>query len=102
MDKIKKDTTVMTDIISKLIKNPIGFYLMWVLSHYICVHVYVSYCAPVGMKGFLTSIFMSSTQICHGLSWVIYQGGHLMFHMWVLLGGWLMTNIIKTVYNKEE
>ena len=41
MDKIKKDTTVMTDIISKLIKNPIGFYLMWVLSHYICVHVYV-------------------------------------------------------------
>ena len=67
----------------------------------VCVHMYVTYCAPYGIKGFLTSLFMTSTHVCHGLSWIIYQGGHLLFHMWVLLGGWIMTNIVRLVYKED-
>ena len=87
--------------ISKAAKHPMGFYLIWVVSHYVCVHLYVTYCAPYGFKGFLTSFFMTSTHVCHGLSWIIYEGGNLLFHMWVLLGGWIMTNIIRLVYQGE-
>jgi hypothetical protein len=101
IDKIPKYLQEVRQFVTKVAKNPMGFYLIWVISHYVCVHMYVTYCAPLGIKGFFTSIFMTSTHVCHGLSWIIYQGGHLLFHMWVLLGGWIMTNIIRLVYKEE-
>lgn len=98
---ISRHLQEVRQFVTAVAKHPMGFYLIWVISHYICVHVYVTYCAPFGIRGLFTSFFMTSTHVCHGLSWIIYQGGHLLFHMWVLLGGWLMTNIIRLVYKEE-
>lgn len=101
VENMKDQLLRVSKFVSKAAKHPVGFYLIWVISHYICVHMYVTYCAPYGIKGLITSFFMTSTHVCHGLSWIIYQGGHLLFHMWVLLGGWIMTNIVRLVYKED-
>lgn len=35
--------------------NAVGIYLLWIILHYACSHLYVYYCTPMSFVGFITS-----------------------------------------------
>ena len=69
-----------------IINTKIFVYVIWVCLHYISAHLYVRYCTPVGITGFIYSLFMGPTPVCYALSWAIYTGNQSLFHMWSLFG----------------
>lgn len=50
-------------------------YLMWWFLHYISVHLYVRYCVPLTLIGFVYSPLMSQFPHCYILRWFIDKGG---------------------------
>ena len=69
-----------------IIETKIWIYLLWVCLHYVSAHIYVQYCTPVGIIGFIYSIFIGPTPICYALSWAIFNGNQSLFNMWSILG----------------
>jgi len=41
-----------------------GYYLMWITLHYLAVHSYPMYCAPLTISGFILSPFMVAAPHC--------------------------------------
>ena len=68
-------------------------YLLWILFHYLASQLYIKFCVPSNVFGFLISPFLTATPQCQGLRWVIYNGADMINHMWVLLGTWLCSNV---------
>lgn len=77
----------------KVFINITGIYLMWIFLHYIASHLYVRWCVPSSIVGFLLSPFMTVTPHCQGLRWIILNGANMINNMWIILGTWLMTNV---------
>ena len=44
-----------------------GIYLLWICLHYFSAHLYIKFCVPDTIVGFLMSPFMISTPHCQGL-----------------------------------
>lgn len=76
------------------IKFEIGIYLFWIVAHYVASHLYVRWCAPSTLSGFLLSAFIISTPHCKALRWTIGEGGQTLTSMWLVLGGWLSARIL--------
>ena len=70
-------------------------YLMWVLLHYIASHMYVYFCTPSTLTGFLLSPFIISAPHCMALRWVIHNGADVVNAMWIVLGTWTCSKILK-------
>ena len=64
-------------------------YVLWILLHYFASHLYVYYCVPKTLIGFLVSPFLIASPQCHSLRWVVYNGANIISNMWVILGTWL-------------
>lgn len=60
-------------------------YLAWVLLHYFAAHLYIYYCVPDTLTGFLYSPFLIPTPHCSLLRWAVYQGGETIHLMWLCL-----------------
>jgi len=72
--------------IEPYLRGPFGIYLGWVMIHYLAAHAYSEYCVNWSWYGLISSPFISTTPICRGLSWVIYEGSNTITHIWVFLG----------------
>ena len=81
-------TTVkaFVDVINTYASGPVAVYLGWMLLHYFAAHAYSKYCVNWSIVGFFMSPFVTTTPICRGISWVIYEGSNTITYMWVLVG----------------
>jgi hypothetical protein len=79
------------------VRNIAGVYVLWMMANYMAAHLYVSWCVPATLVGFIASPFMIPAPHCQALRWAIYTGGNSIMSMWGALGLWLMKKI-----NKEE
>ena len=71
----------------------VGIYFIWILLHYIASHLYVKWCVPNTMYGFLMSPFLVATPYCTGLRWLIYTGANTIHNMWILFGSWISSRM---------
>jgi hypothetical protein len=78
----------------KVFINITGIYLVWIFLHYIASHLYVRMCVPSTVIGFLLSPFMTATPHCQGLRWVVFNAANMINNMWIILGAWIMSNIL--------
>ena len=70
-----------------------GIYLLWICLHYFSAHLYVKFCVPDSLIGFIMSPFMIMTPHCQGLRWIVYNAGSVINNMWILIGAWIYSMI---------
>jgi len=70
-----------------------GVYILWISLHYFSAHLYVKFCVPNSVIGFIMSPFMISTPHCQGLRWIVYNAANIINHMWILIGAWIYSMI---------
>jgi len=70
-----------------------GVYLLWICLHYFSAHLYISFCVPNTVVGFIMSPFMITTPHCQGLRWVVYSASNIINNMWILIGAWIYSMI---------
>ena len=70
-------------------------YIIWITIHYISCQLYVHYCVPSGITGYLMSPFLVSSPQCKALRWAFYNGGNIIDNMWNYLGVWASTQLLK-------
>lgn len=80
--------------ICKYIFNIAGIYFLWIILHYLASQLYVRYCVPNSLFGFVISPFMVSTPHCQGLRWVVYNAANIINNMWTILGAWICSTIL--------
>jgi hypothetical protein len=73
--------------------NFFGIYMVWIFLHYFSAHLYVKFCVPDTIIGFIMSPFMISTPHCQGLRWIVYNSTNTINHMWLLIGSWIYSMI---------
>jgi hypothetical protein len=80
-----------------------GIYLLWICLHYFSAHLYVKFCVPNTIVGFIMSPFMIATPHCQGLRWIVYNAANIINNMWIIIGTWLYSIIwiIKTGNNEN-
>jgi hypothetical protein len=71
-----------------------GIYLVWIVLHYISSHLYVTWCTPLTIGGFLLSPFVVPAPHCQAFRWVIVNGSNSITTMWVTLGTWIAKKIV--------
>jgi hypothetical protein len=69
-------------------------YLLWITLHFVASHLYARFCVPLTFFGFLLAPFMVPTPHCQALRWTIYNGGLAITNMWVVLGAWIIKNLL--------
>ena len=72
-----------------------GYYLMWISLHYLAVHLYPIYCAPLTVMGFILSPFMVSAPHCIAMRWLVVEGSNVIVTMWVAVGGYAIQTILR-------
>jgi hypothetical protein len=70
-----------------------GIYILWIGLHYFSAHLYVKFCVPNSIVGFIMSPFMIMTPHCQGLRWIVYNAANIINHMWILIGAWIYSMI---------
>ena len=80
-----------------------GIYILWISLHYFSAHLYVKFCVPNSIIGFIMSPLMISTPHCQGLRWIVYNAANIINHMWILIGAWIysMIWIVGTEHTRE-
>ena len=71
-----------------------GVYLLWILLHYVASHLYVKFCVPKTIIGFIMSPFMTATPHCQGLRWIVFNAANMINNMWIILGTWICSTIL--------
>lgn len=85
--------------INCIVNTSICIYLLWIVLHYISPHLYVHFCVPLTLQGFIMSPFIAPSPHCQALRWAIYNGGNTIIAMWVVFGTWIMQKLITTKTN---
>jgi hypothetical protein len=70
-----------------------SIYLLWICLHYFSAHLYVKFCVPNTMTGFIMSPFLIMTPHCQGLRWIVYNAANIINNMWLLIGTWIYSVI---------
>jgi hypothetical protein len=70
-----------------------GIYILWIGLHYFSAHLYIKFCVPNSVVGFIMSPFMITTPHCQGLRWIVYNAANIINHMWILIGAWIYSMI---------
>jgi len=68
-------------------------YLLWICLHYFSAHLYIKFCVPSTLTGFIMSPFMVATPHCQGLRWIVYNAASVINNMWIILGAWIYSMI---------
>jgi len=77
-----------------------GIYLLWIFLHYSSAHLYIKFCVPNTIIGFIMSPFMIMTPHCQGLRWIVYNAANIINNMWIVIGAWIYSMI--WVIGKEK
>jgi DNA modification methylase len=83
-----------------IIWNISAIYILWILVHYISAHLYVRWCVPATIVGFITAPVLVPAPHCHALRWSIYTGGERIFAMWIMIGSWILNKI--NMFNEKK
>jgi hypothetical protein len=75
-----------------------GIYIIWIFVHYISAYLYIYYCTPGTLSGFLLSPFLAPAIHCQAFRWAIHNGGNSINAMWFILGAWLIKIIMPINY----
>lgn len=76
-------------------------YFIWITVHYFSSNLYVYYCTPFTLKGFIQSPFMVLSPHCIGLRWLSYKGSEQIASMWSILGVYLLSVIKEYLIEKN-
>ena len=90
--------TFFKEVCGKYYK-PIGYYLLWIILHFVCQHMYTNMCVPIRLSWFMMSPITSINPMCQNLHWLLHYSIIIMKNMWIVLGAWITTNIIYTTDN---
>jgi len=71
-----------------------GIYIVWICIHYLSPRLYVSYCVPATIIGFIYSPFLAQSPHCIALRWAISKSGESIYNMFGILSMWLLTKIV--------
>jgi hypothetical protein len=71
-----------------------GIYILWIIIHYISSHLYVSWCTPLTLIGFILSPFVVPAPHCQAFRWVIVNGSNHITAMWFTFGTWISKKIV--------
>jgi len=74
--------------------NIYGIYLLWILLHYTSSHLYIYYCTPGSLIGFLSSPIIAPLPHCQAFRWIIYNGGNSIINMWIIVGLWITKYLV--------
>ena len=85
-----------------ILNTTIGIYLLWIILQYISPHLYVYFCVPLNMRGFLMSAFIAPSPHCQAIRWTIYNGGNTIITMWIFVGTLIVKKLIPVKQNKEN
>jgi hypothetical protein len=66
-----------------------SIYLLWICLHYFSAHLYVKFCVPYNIMGFIMSPLVIMTPHCQGLRWIVYNAAKIINDMWFLIGAWI-------------
>jgi hypothetical protein len=72
-----------------------GYYLMWITLHYLAIHSYPMYCAPLTISGFILSPFMVAAPHCVAMRWLATEGANVIVTMWVAIGAYAIQNMLR-------
>jgi hypothetical protein len=72
-----------------------GYYIMWIALHYVAVHLYPTYCAPLTISGFILSPFMVAAPHCIAMRWMITEGANVIVTMWVAVGAYAIQRMLR-------
>ncbi len=84
-----------TEILQNYLQGPVALYGGWIVMHYLAAHAYSTYCVNWSWYGFLSSPLITTTPICRGLSWMIYESANTISHVWLLIGTTLSVYLVK-------
>jgi hypothetical protein len=73
----------------------VSVYLFWIILHYLSLQLYLYFCTPKTWQEALIAPFIISSPHCKALRWAFNYGGTTTDSMWVVLGAWICTKIIK-------
>jgi hypothetical protein len=96
---INKVTIFLFKTVSLLIKVS-GIYILWICFHYFSAHLYIKFCVPDTLIGFLMSPFMIATPHCQGLRWIVYNAAGIINNMWIVIGTWIYSVI--WIFNMDK
>lgn len=88
---IVKNIYLLASKTIRLLLKISGIYLLWICLHYGASHLYIKFCVPTTIMGFIMSPFMVSTPHCQGLRWIVYNAATIINNMWLALGAWIYT-----------
>jgi hypothetical protein len=83
-----------TSYYGKLFIELFGIYVVWIMLHYVSAHLYIQWCTPLTLWGFLMSPFIVPAPHCQALRWAMNNGSTTITAMWVTLGSWLVKKLI--------
>ena len=75
-------------------RDAVFIYMLWIILHWGCSHLYADYCAGNTIAKVLLSPFTVPMPYCGALRWVVSKGAEVITVMWILLGKWLMENML--------
>ena len=78
----------------KFFINVSGIYFVWIFLHYVASHLYIKFCVPSTIFGFILSPFLAAAPQCQGLRWIVYTGGTTITTMWITLGTFLCAHLL--------
>ena len=82
--------------------NISGIYLIWISLHFIASQLYIYYCVPKTLYGFIMSPLMIPAPHCQGLRWVVYNSANIITNMWVILGTWVCSVLVININKKSD
>jgi hypothetical protein len=88
--------------IVKFVLKISGIYLLWICLHYVASHLYITFCVPSTIFGFIMSPFMTATPHCLGLRWIVYNAANMINNMWLVLGAWICSTILIINHNNTQ
>jgi hypothetical protein len=71
-------------------------YIIWIVLHYISSHLYVKWCVPSGIIGFMVSPFLTQSVHCRALRWGIATGAQTIQSMWAIIATWMTGKLLFT------
>ncbi len=74
--------------------SPTGIIMLWIFLHFATPHLYVYFCTPATLMGFVASPFIATAPHCIALRWCIYNSGNIITSMWMLIGAWLVRKLL--------
>ena len=77
----------------KMLWKIIGIYIIWIIIYYVATHLYVKYCTPYTVVGFITAPLLVASPYCTGLRWCISRGADTIIAMWIVLGTWIAVQL---------